>query len=47
MDESKTLNEKIIADLKHETENLKNEMQVQSNLIKLKKEEISEKKTDY
>ena len=33
---------KIIADMKHETENLKNKKQVQANLIKLKKEEIYE-----
>ena len=37
LDRSKTVNEKIIADMKLETENLKSEKQVQSNLIKLKK----------
>ena len=40
LDRSKTGNEKVIADMKLEIENLKNENQVQSNLIKLKKEEI-------
>ena len=44
LNNSKTVNEKIIADMKHEIENLKNEKQVQSNLIKLKKEEIYIKK---
>ena len=33
--------------MKNEIENLKNEKQVQANLIKLKKEEIYENKTDY
>ena len=37
LDDSKTVNENIIADMKHEIENLKNEKQVQLNLIKLKK----------
>ena len=43
LDDSKTVNENKIADMKHEIENLKNEKQVQLNLIKLKKEEIYEK----
>ena len=33
--------------MKHEIEDLKNEKQVQANLIKLKKEEIYEKKPDH
>ena len=33
--------------MKNEIENLKNEKQVQANLIKLKKKEIYENKTDY
>ena len=42
LDDSKTVNENIIADMNREIENLKNEKQVQLNLIKLKKEEIYE-----
>ena len=43
LDKSQPVNEKIIADMKHEIKNLKKEMQVQSNLIKLKKDKICEK----
>ena len=43
LDDSKTVNENKIAHMKHEIENLKNEKQIQLNLIKLKKEEIYEK----
>ena len=43
LDDSKTVNENKIADMKHEIENLKNEKQILLNLIKLKKEEIYEK----
>ena len=43
LDDSKTVNENKIADMKHEIENLKNEKQILLNLIKLKKQEIYEK----
>ena len=43
LDNTKAGNEKIITDMKHEKENLKNEKQVQSNRIKLNKEVIYEK----
>ena len=43
LDDSKTVNENKIADMKHEIGNLKNEKQVQLNLIQLKKQEIYEK----
>ena len=43
LDDSKTVNENKIADMKQEKENLKNEKQGQFNLILLKKEEIYEK----
>ena len=42
-DDSKTVNENKIADIKNEIENLKNKTQVQLNQIKLKKKEIYEK----
>ena len=44
LDKSKTVNEKIISDMRYEIENLKKEKQVQSNLIKLQKEEVYKKK---
>ena len=40
LDRSKAVNEKLKEDMKLEIENLKNEKQVQPNLIKLKKEEL-------
>ena len=43
LDDSKTVNENKIADIKNEIENLKNKTQVQLNQIKLKKKEIYEK----
>ena len=43
LDDSKTVNESKIADIKNEIENLKNKTQVQLNQIKLKKKEIYEK----
>ena len=43
LDNTKAGNEKIMTDMKHEKENLKNEKQVQSNRIKVNKEVIYEK----
>ena len=42
-DESKTVNEKIIADMRYKIENLKKQKQVQSILIKLQKKETYQK----
>ena len=43
LDNTKAGNEKIMTDMKHEKENLKNEKQVQSNITELIKKEIYDK----